>query len=135
MLRLYPTKKYEVVNVEWPVVGTAANAHRNDEEGLAPHGAQPSRPSLPRSNTSNSASSIPEAASETSSNPTTTAHEDDRTGLPGLLAQAWWREWQVAIWNAVLSGKKGWVTVEDWMEAKMGVREIERGRDWGVDYE
>ena len=33
------------------------------------------------------------------------------------------------------SGKKGWVTAEDWIEAKMGMREKERGRDWGVDYE
>jgi hypothetical protein len=52
-----------------------------------------------------------------------------------LIAQAWWREWQFSIWNSVLAGKKGWVTVEDWIEAKMGLREMERPKEWGVDYE
>jgi hypothetical protein len=41
----------------------------------------------------------------------------------------------VAIRNGVLGGKKGWVTVEEWVEAKMGVREKEKSKDWGVDYE
>ncbi len=133
MLRLYPTKKYEVVNVDWAVVGTSSNNlnHASDEDAAA--GERAGRPNLQRNNTSHSATSEPGNPSDASTS--SHAAEPSPHGLPALVAQAWWREWHFAIWNAVLSGKKGWVTVEDWIEAKMGVREKERGKEWGADYD
>ena len=133
MLRLYPTKKYEVVNVDWAVVGTRENNlnHDSSDDGATVESSS-GRPTLQRSNTSHSATSDAGADSGAS---TSSQHVDSPHGLPALVAQAWWREWHFAIWNAVLSGKKGWVTVEDWIEAKMGVREKEREKEWGGDYE
>ncbi|KIV85977.1 hypothetical protein PV11_01622 [Exophiala sideris] len=95
MLRLSPTKTYEVVDAVWDVA-----ASREGDGGSVANDS---------------------AARE-------------RNGRAGLIAQEWWREWQYAIYNGVLTGRKGWVTVEDWMEAKMGVRVAERNRDWGVDW-
>ncbi|OCT51251.1 hypothetical protein CLCR_08478 [Cladophialophora carrionii] len=151
MLRLYPTKKYEVVSVEWPIIGvTKANAglprkgkaggahpalHRNDtnvsvvsETELQPE------VEIPASSAS-STSSQNQSGSGSTTDTAAAAATCDQTGLPALVAQAWWREWHVAVRNAVLSGRKGWVTVEDWIEAKTGVREKERLKEWGVDYE
>ncbi|KAJ9609702.1 hypothetical protein H2200_006030 [Cladophialophora chaetospira] len=137
MLRLYPTKKYEAVSVEWAVSGTAASSEKGRNGGN-----DASRPSLQRGDTNHSIASEVEgepdagsSAASTSSQPAGVSPESDSTGLPALVAQAWWREWHFAIWNSILSGKKGWVTVEDWIEAKMGVREKERGKEWGADYE
>ncbi|KAH0837239.1 hypothetical protein AYO21_08107 [Fonsecaea monophora] len=155
MLRLYPTKKYEVVEVEWPVIGTVADDHGGGQgdsgetaaaRGLnAPSSSPPpsSRPAYQRTGTgagttaAEPTSSASSTSSSSSSHPTGSGPGEgsDRTGLPSLIAQEWWREWQFAIRNAVLSGRKGWVTVEDWMEAKMGMREKERAREWGVDHE
>ncbi|KEF59902.1 uncharacterized protein A1O9_04750 [Exophiala aquamarina CBS 119918] len=59
----------------------------------------------------------------------------DRNARAGLVAQEWWSEWQGAIWNAVLAGRHGWITVEDWLEASMGVRQKDKGKEWGVDYQ
>ncbi|KIV90083.1 hypothetical protein PV10_07425 [Exophiala mesophila] len=59
--------------------------------------------------------------------------EADRNARAGLVAQEWWNEWKASILNAVLGKKKGWITVEDWLEAKMGVREAEKKKDWGFD--
>ncbi len=112
MLRLYPTKKYEAVEALWEVSGASSA-----DEAFAGEGRS--------SNTT---------ANDTTGGSELTDGPQDRHGRAGLIAQEWWREWQFAIWNAVLGGKKGWVTVEDWIEAKMGVREKDRGRDWGVDY-
>ncbi|EXJ92820.1 hypothetical protein A1O3_01374 [Capronia epimyces CBS 606.96] len=53
----------------------------------------------------------------------------EQTRRAGLIAQEWWREWEPAISNAVLARKQGWITIEDWIEARMGVREKERNRD------
>lgn len=61
--------------------------------------------------------------------------EADRNARAGLVAQEWWNEWKPSILNAVLAKKKGWITVEDWLEAKMGVKEAERRKDWGFDGE
>lgn len=97
LLRLTPTKKYEVVEAVWDV---AADGGFAGESGS-----------------------------------TSDSSARERNGRAGLIAQEWWREWQYAIYNGVLTGRKGWVTVEDWMEAKMGVRVQERNRDWGVDYD
>ena len=139
MLRLYPTKKYEALTVERPVTGTS-RAESQVDGGEGSSGSISDRPGLQRNNTQTSTTSDHQAASSASSMSSQTsanAQPDggDRTGLPALVAQAWWREWHFAIWNAVLAGKKGWVTVEDWIEAKMGVREKEREKEWGVDYE
>ncbi|KIX02870.1 uncharacterized protein Z518_08813 [Rhinocladiella mackenziei CBS 650.93] len=109
MLRLYPTKKYEVVEAVWDV-GATSNSILNPgpgSQGFAGEGR----------------------SSGSSDNNT------DRDSRAGLIAQAWWKEWQFAIWNGVLGGKKGWVTVEDWIEAKMGAREKDKSKDWGVDYD
>ncbi|KIW32475.1 uncharacterized protein PV07_04020 [Cladophialophora immunda] len=156
MLRLYPTKKYEVVDVEWPVIGTTADDPSGQADadeaaagaGLnAPSSSSPtsSRPAYQSTGTGTApgpadaqpASSASSTSSSSSSNPATSGAGDgnDRTGLPSLIAQEWWREWQFAIRNAALSGRKGWVTVEDWVEAKMGMREKERAKEWGVDHE
>ncbi|OAP60294.1 hypothetical protein AYL99_05296 [Fonsecaea erecta] len=160
MLRLYPTKKYEVVVVEWPVIGTVTleNGGQGDTDDTAvsaaltaaaglngPSSSSPtsSRPANQRTATGTGtanaepASSASSTSSTSSSNPTSSGpgHGGDRTGLPPLIAQEWWREWQFAIRNAALSGRKGWVTLEDWMEAKMGMREKERAKEWGVDHE
>ncbi|ETI22751.1 hypothetical protein G647_06827 [Cladophialophora carrionii CBS 160.54] len=139
MLRLYPTKKYEVVSVEWPIIGvTNANA------GLPSKGkASGARPALHRNDTNVSVISEselhPEAEPPSSSASSTSSHNQSGSGsttdTAAAVAQAWWREWHVAVRNAVLSGRKGWVTVEDWIEAKTGVREKERLKEWGVDYE
>jgi hypothetical protein len=142
MLRLYPTKKYEVINVEWPIVGTSTAT--NSAGAGAGVGAD-AHPTLQRNGTNMSLISDPDVEAAASSASSTSSQNQnppgsadaacDQTGLPALVAQAWWREWHPAVRNAVLSGRKGWVTVEDWMEAKMGVREKERLKEWGVDYE
>ncbi|KIY00881.1 uncharacterized protein Z520_03547 [Fonsecaea multimorphosa CBS 102226] len=145
MLRLYPTKKYEVVEVDWPVIGTAADRDSQgdaDEIAASASTATPSSPTSSRpayqrratddgTGTAHAEPASSASSTSSSSNPTSS----DPTGLPSLIAQEWWREWQLAIRNAVLSGRKGWVTVEDWMEAKMGMREKERAKEWGVDHE
>ncbi|KAI1618158.1 hypothetical protein EDD37DRAFT_606107 [Exophiala viscosa] len=99
MLRLSPTKKYEVVEAVWDVAASSGAERSSASANANDHSAR------------------------------------ERNGRAGLIAQEWWREWQYAIYNGVLTGRKGWVTVEDWMEAKMGVRVTERNRDWGVDWE
>ena len=125
MLRLYPTKKYEVLSVEWPVIGTSQQQSQSgNAEGSSAEG-----------HVSRAENHPPSSASSASENGAQSGDQSHRTGLPAVVAQAWWREWHASIWNAVLGGKKGWVTVEDWIEAKMGVREKERGKEWGIDYE
>ncbi|KIW91505.1 uncharacterized protein Z519_07471 [Cladophialophora bantiana CBS 173.52] len=149
ILRLYPTKKYEVVDVEWPVVGTATTTDHERQTDTADE-TEATTSAVAGPNASSSSPSSPvtttaptEPASSASSTSTSggggpgegEATASDRTGLPSLIAQEWWREWQFAIRNAVLSGRRGWVTVEDWVEAKMGMREKERAKEWGGDYE
>ena len=43
----------------------------------------------------------------------------------------WWETWREPIRNCLLAKKKGWVTIEDWIEASMGHRAPDRNRDWG----
>lgn len=44
----------------------------------------------------------------------------------------WWNEWKDAIRGAVLAKRRGWVTVEDYMEFMMGPRkDLKQIRDWG----
>ncbi|EHY59995.1 hypothetical protein HRR83_006356 [Exophiala dermatitidis] len=88
------TKKYEVVESVWDVVGSTGTA---DTAGT-----------------------------------TNTTGTERLSGTASLAAQDWWREWQPAIRNAVLARRQGWVTVEDWLEARMGVREKDRLMDWGT---
>ena len=45
----------------------------------------------------------------------------------------WWGTWSDAVRNAVLSGRRGWVGAEDWMEASMGWREEGRSQEWGAN--
>ncbi|EXJ58277.1 hypothetical protein A1O7_05702 [Cladophialophora yegresii CBS 114405] len=129
MLRLYPTKKYEVVSVEW-ALGGSTNANTGGSGGNA-------RPALQRNDTNVSVVSEAEAssASSTPSGDKSGPVGGSTTDAAAAVAQAWWREWHVVVRNAVLSGRRGWVTVEDWIEAKMGVREKEKVKEWGVDYE
>lgn len=49
------------------------------------------------------------------------------------VAEEFWREWAGTVHNVVLQGRRGKVSVEDWMETQMGRREKERGREWGLD--
>lgn len=125
MLRLYPTKRYEVVETVWTVGATAGGADKGSNGGTG--------------NGSVSIVDVPQTTSVAAETPNGHDREGPSTeegnGRAGLVAQEWWREWQFAVWNAVLGGKQGWVTVEDWIEAKMGVRVKERARDWGVDYD
>jgi hypothetical protein len=108
LLRLTPTKKFEVVSVEWDICGgSSANTRRGNVGEYGEHGEGPG--------------SSPDRG--------------DQGDTSGVVVQAWWKEWAPSIWNAVLSGRKGWVTVEDWIEARMGVREKEKPREWAVDYE
>jgi len=128
MLRLYPTKKYEVVEAVWDVGATTTqsqngSAHTTPGVGAAGSGGQRNKP--------HTTSSHSPSASDGNSGST----DPDGAGQAGLIAQAWTREWHFAIRNAVLQGRKGWVTVEDWIEAKMGMRMADRNKDWGVDYE
>lgn len=44
----------------------------------------------------------------------------------------WWGTWSYAVRNAILSGRRGWVGGEDWIEANMGWREEERREEWGA---
>jgi hypothetical protein len=44
----------------------------------------------------------------------------------------WWGTWSCAVQNAILSGRRGWVGDEDWIEANMGWREAERREEWGA---
>lgn len=137
MLRLYPTKKYEVVEVVWDVVG-ASTTSAGEEDGGGNGGSSASSSSnaaaaiINDPSTSSSSSSHPETDSASGSGPNPPSSQAH--GRAAQVAQEWWREWQFATWNAVLGGKRGWVTVEDWIEARMGVREKERPREWGVDY-
>ncbi|EXJ91203.1 hypothetical protein A1O1_04312 [Capronia coronata CBS 617.96] len=115
MLQLYRTKRYDVVESVWDVVGTNGRSAGNGAfagEGRSDAGA-----------------TSPLGGGEGSS----TSTEHNRR--VALIAQEWWREWQSAIWNAVLARRQGWVTIEDWFEARMGVREKERTREWGIDHE
>lgn len=107
MLRLYRTKRYDVVESMWEVAGASVSRPAGNNGHV------------------NTTTPLIEGEGESSS----------ANSRAGLLAQEWWREWQAAIWNAVLSRKQGWVTIEDWIEARMGVREKDRTRDWGADYE
>jgi len=45
----------------------------------------------------------------------------------------WWGTWSDAVRNAVLSGRRGWVGAEDWMEASRGWREEGRSQEWGAN--
>ncbi|KAL2422118.1 hypothetical protein ABEF95_010156 [Exophiala dermatitidis] len=98
------TKKYEVVESVWDVVGST--------------------------NTDNT--STTGTATATATNPERLSGAASLSSTASLVAQDWWREWQPAIRNAVLARRQGWVTVEDWLEARMGVREKDRLMDWGT---
>jgi hypothetical protein len=141
LLRLYPTKKYEVIEVGWPLAGETEAARRErNPSGTSDEGEDLRQSTSSESSASNDQGRVLQqqltasasSSSSTASNVETHTHT---APLPALLAQAWWREWNVAIRNGVLSKKNGWVTAEEWIEAKMGVREKERSKDWGVDYE
>lgn len=100
MLRLYPTKKYEVVQTVWDVASTGESSN---------------------------------TTASTSTSTATQQHQQHQMGRAGLVAQEWWREWQYAIWNAVIKRRVGWVTIEDWIETKMGVKMPQPSREWGVE--
>ncbi|KAK6366198.1 hypothetical protein LTS17_010704 [Exophiala oligosperma] len=105
ILRLYPTKKYDVAQTVWDV--SSSGISRDDVTATM--------------------------ASSSSSSSSTQQQQQQRQGRAALVAQEWWREWQYAIWNAVLKRRTGWVTVEDWIEAKMGVKMPQPNREWGVE--
>ena len=110
LLRMTTTKNFEVVESVWGVGG----AGFGEDQLFAGEGG---------------------SGSGSGSGSSANHEQSDTNGRAGLVAQEWWKEWQTSIWNAVLSGRKGWVTVEDWMEAKIGIRQGGKGRDWGVDYQ
>lgn len=106
LLKITPTRSFDVVESVWTVGGVGASVGAGEEgEGL-----------VGGSGSGNDS-------------------DGERNGRAGLVAQEWWKEWQGAIWNAVLAGRQGWVTVEDYMEARMGIREKEKPREWGVDHQ
>lgn len=47
-----------------------------------------------------------------------------------LSEQGWWEVWKLPIRNSILAKKRGWVTVEDRMEAAM-VLDLPVKKDWG----
>lgn len=47
-----------------------------------------------------------------------------------LSEQDWWEVWEFPIRNSILAKKRGWVTVEDRMEAAMGL-DLPVKMDWG----
>lgn len=107
LLKITPTRSFDVVESVW-TVGGVGPVGMEGQGGFAGEGG---------SGSGNGSDS-----------------EGERNGRAGLVAQEWWKEWQGAIWNAVLAGRQGWVTVEDYIEARMGIREKEKGREWGVDH-
>jgi hypothetical protein len=114
LLNITPTRKFDVVESVWTVGGVAEDGHRpGQQRSFAGEGG---------SGGSRDAADGPES-------------DSDRNARAGLVAQEWWNEWQGAIWNTVLSGRQGWVTVEDWIEARMGIRQKDKGKEWGVDYQ
>ncbi len=128
MLRLSPTKTYEVVEAIWDVGATTNTTQSRTATTTTPSVGVGQGRNQPNTTTSHS-NLDDDGPSSTPPDPNVSS------GQAGLVAQAWCREWHFAVRNAVLEGRKGWVTVEDWIEAKMGVRAAERTRDWGVDYE
>ncbi|KAK5062617.1 hypothetical protein LTR84_004690 [Exophiala bonariae] len=113
LLNITPTRKFDVVESVWTVGGVGGDA----QGGFAGEGGSSG------------------GGGGSSGNGNGSDSEGERNGRAGLVAQEWWKEWQGAIWNAVLAGRKGWVTVEDYVEARMGIREKEKGREWGVDHQ
>lgn len=168
LLRLYPTKKYEVLDVQWGMGrecdwkvkkarrrGSARSAASQQEQegqgqGEGEEGTTTTTKdtSIPSSHTqpqpqpnattpdaivhsSSSSASSSSSSSSTSTSTSTSAPPPPPPVLPTLIAQAWCREWHSTIVQAVLGGKKGWVTVEDWIEAQMGVGVGVGAKEWG----
>jgi hypothetical protein len=46
----------------------------------------------------------------------------------------WWECWRPAIRNSVLKGMTGWVGIEEWVEAAMGVEVPVKGKGKGRDW-
>ncbi|KAK3687553.1 hypothetical protein B0T22DRAFT_131643 [Podospora appendiculata] len=52
-----------------------------------------------------------------------------------LSEETWWRQWRDSVQYAILTGRQGWVTNEDRLEAIMeGVGKNMPSVDWGPDY-
>ena len=79
--------------------------------------------------------SPPSANSSSATDPITLSERDFKAGIANArsLAEEFWGDWRDVVRNAVLRGHKGKVGVEEWIEAQMGRREKERGKEWGVD--
>ncbi|KIW56075.1 hypothetical protein, variant 2 [Exophiala xenobiotica] len=129
MLRLYPTKRYEVVDTVWHVAATSPSPvggrHQQQQHQLG-------------TDTSTEIYTNTETDTNTDTDPSgdlggVSISSSSSSSRAGLIAQEWWREWQFAIWNAVMQKRQGWVTIEDWIEAKMGVRMPQPTKDWGAD--
>jgi hypothetical protein len=60
---------------------------------------------------------------------------DGGEGVSGArkAVEAWWREWEGVVRNAVLGKTRGKVGVEDWITWRSGLREGEKRGEWGVD--
>lgn len=110
LLNITPTRTFDVVQSVWSVGGEPGQREGGEGDGVE----------------------FGEGEGEGGSERDDTA---DRNARAGLVAQEWWSEWQGAIWNAVLAGRQGWVTVEDWLEASMGVRQKDKSKEWGVDHQ
>ena len=65
----------------------------------------------------------------------TLSERDFRAGQANArsIAEEFWGDWREVVRNAVLRGHRGKVGVEEWIEAQMGRREKERGKEWGID--
>ena len=120
LLNITPTRKFDVVESVWTVGGVAEErSHRGQHQrSFAGEGGSGAGRDRDRDGDG------PDSDSDS-----------DRNARAGLVAQDWWNEWQGAIWNSILAGRHGWVTVEDWLEAKMGIRQKDKSKEWGVDYQ
>jgi len=112
LLNITPTRAFDVVQSVWSIGGEPGQREGEDADLVEFAGCE---------ETGEGASERDEVA--------------ERNARAGLVAQEWWSEWQGAIWNAVLGGRQGWVTVEDWLEASMGVRGKDKSKEWGVDHQ
>ena len=72
---------------------------------------------------SNAPSPPPDSTSSPSSNPSRQCLVQSE--------QDWLSIWAEPVRNGVLNKKHGWVTVEDWKEAAMGVKFPEPNKSWG----
>jgi hypothetical protein len=71
--------------------------------------------------------------------PYATIGPDASNTAPRLFAvqseEAWWKEWSTVIRRGVLTGRSGWLSLDDQIELAMNptVETGEKPREWGVE--